>query len=183
MDDAMRYTNDISWAEDDIGAMRTLGAVDSVAAAEGMRNVIDQLKETNPKDALGSDKMPLHLWPQTATMMGCMGLLNGMLKYGRNNYRALGVKSSIYYDACKRHLEAWFEGEEYDEDGVPNLGAALACLAIIVDAQAAGKLQDDRMYPGGYFKLKEELTPLVKVLKERHKDKDPHHYTCQDQKG
>ena len=26
-------------------------------------------KDTNPKDLIGSDKLPLHLWPSTATAL------------------------------------------------------------------------------------------------------------------
>lgn len=138
-------------------------------------------KHTNPKDAIGSDKLPLHLWPQTASILGCLGFLDGALKYGRSNYRAIGVRSSIYYDACSRHLTKWFEGEDVDGDsGLPHLAHALACLAIIVDAQASGKLNDDRMYPGGTIKMIEDLTPHVKRLKELHKSRNPHHYTKQD---
>lgn len=138
-------------------------------------------KPSNPKDVIGTDKLPLHLWPTTATAMGCIGLLNGMLKYGRTNWRAAGVRASIYVDAAKRHLDAWFEGEDVDPDeGVPHLAAALACLAIIVDAQAAGKLNDDRAMAAGYRKLVTELTPHVARLKALHANKAPHHYTIAD---
>lgn len=140
-----------------------------------------KMKNTNPKDAIGSGKLPLHLWPETATIMGCMGLLDGMLKYGRGNYRAVGVRASIYVDACKRHLNAWFEGEDTDPDsGLPHLAHALACLAILVDAQAADQLTDDRQVAGGYRKLVEEMTTHVGRLKELHKDRDPKHYTIDD---
>jgi hypothetical protein len=139
-------------------------------------------KPTNPKDAIGSGKLPLHLWPTTATALGSLGLLDGMLKYGRSNYRAIGVRASIYYDAASRHLNAWFEGEECDPDsGLPHLAHALACLAIIVDAEAAGKLNDDRMAPGGYRTLLNRLTPHVARLKELHAGKAPRHYTIADQ--
>ena len=137
-------------------------------------------KPTNPKDAIGSDKLPLHLWPETATALGCIAMLNGALKYGRSNFRAIGVRASIYIDAAKRHLNKWFEGEEVDEEGVPHLSSALACIAIIVDARAAGKLNDDRMVSGGYIKLLEELTPHVRRLKELHKGKSPKHYNIKD---
>lgn len=138
-------------------------------------------KPTNPKDAIGSDKIPLHLWPTTATALGSMALLDGECKYGRSNYRAIGARASIYYDAAMRHLSKWFEGEEVDTDsGLPHLAHALACLAILVDAQAAGKLNDDRMIAGGYGKLMEELAPLVRVVKQRHADKSPKHYTIED---
>lgn len=138
-------------------------------------------KATNPKGAIGASKLPLHLWPSTATAMGCLGLLNGALKYGRSNWRAAGVRASIYVDAAKRHLDAWFEGEEVDpDDGTPHLSAALACLAIIVDARAAGKLNDDRQFPGGYRDLVDELTPHVERLKAHHAGKDPKHWTLAD---
>lgn len=139
---------------------------------------MSDLKPTNPKDLIGSGKLPLHLWPVTATALGSLGLLDGMLKYGRSNFRAVGVRASIYYDAASRHLNAWFEGEEADPDsGLPHLAHALACLAIIVDAEAAGKLNDDRMHPGGYRSLIDSLTPHVARLKAVHEDKAPTHYT------
>lgn len=139
-------------------------------------------KPTNPKDLIGITKLPLHLWPTTATAMGSIGLLEGAVKYGRMNWRAAGVRASIYVDACKRHLDAWFEGEDVAPDsGVPHLANALACLAILVDAKASGKLVDDRAYAGeGYRKLVEELTPHVERLKELHKDKNPKHWTIGD---
>lgn len=138
-------------------------------------------KPTNPKDMIGSDKLPLHLWPTTATALGCLGLLDGALKYGRANFRAVGVRTTIYVDACLRHLYKFFEGEDIDPDsGLPHLSHALACLAIIVDAQAAGKLNDDRNIAGGYPALVAELTPHVKRLKEKYQDRHPRHYTIVD---
>jgi len=136
-------------------------------------------KPTNPKDAIGSDKLPLHLWPTTATIMGALGLLDGALKYGRSNFRAVGVRASIYYDAARRHLDAWFEGEDVDPDsGLPHHAHALACIAIIVDAQAAGKLTDDRMYGGdAYRAFVRDYTEHVARLKALHAGKDPQHYT------
>jgi hypothetical protein len=139
---------------------------------------MSELKPSNPKDLVGSGKLPLHLWPVTATALGSLGLLDGMLKYGRSNFRAVGIRASIYYDAASRHLNAWFEGESVDPDsGLPHLAHALACLAIIVDAEAAGKLNDDRMHPGGYRDLINSLTPHVDRLKTMHAGKNPEHYT------
>ena len=141
------------------------------------------MKNTNPKDAIGCNKIPMHLFPETATILGALALLDGMLKYGRSNWREAGVRASIYYDATKRHLNAWFEGEDTDPDsGLPHLGHAVACIALLIDATASDKLKDDRMYPGGYRKLINEMTPHVKRLKELHKDKDPHHWTIADKK-
>lgn len=141
-------------------------------------------KPSNPKDAIGCDKLPLHLWPTTATAMGCLGVLEGMVKYGRTNWRQTGVRTTIYIDACKRHLDAYLEGEDNAPDsGTPHLANALACLAIIVDAQAAGKLTDDRNYNGGGYRgLVEKLTPHVKRIKDLFKEKNPKHYTIEDNK-
>jgi hypothetical protein len=136
------------------------------------------IKEPNPKDALAVSKVPLSLWPTTATLVGSLALLDGGCKYGRANFRVTEVKASVYIDACLRHLFAYAEGEEVAEDsGVPHLGHALACLGILVDAKAAGTLVDDRAPQGGYLTLLKELGPLVESIRERHKDKKPKHYT------
>lgn len=139
-------------------------------------------KLSNPKDLIGSDKLPLHLWPETASALGCLALLDGALKYGRSNWRAVGVRASIYVDAAKRHLNKWFEGETVDPDsGLPHLAHALACLAIVIDAEVAGKLTDDRMMPGGYTKQLADLTPHVARLKALHAHRtDVKHYTIAD---
>jgi hypothetical protein len=147
-----------------------------MSAAEPLSGVFDE----NPKDVIGSGKVPLHLWPTTATAAGSIALLNGALKYGRSNWRAIGVRASIYVDACQRHLMAWFEGNECDEEGVPHLSAALACLAILVDCQAAGKLRDDRQFPGGHAEFMDEMTKKVAHLKALHESKSPKHYTIKD---
>ena len=135
-------------------------------------------KESNPKDAVANGKIPMHLWPATATAVGALAMHYGQLMYGRNNWREAGVRASVYVSACQRHLAAWFEGEDTDPDShLPHLSHALACLAILVDAQAAGKLTDDRQYPGGYRKLMDELTPLVAMVNDKYADKpEPRHY-------
>jgi hypothetical protein len=139
---------------------------------------LSELKPTNPKDLIGSDKLPLHLWPETATAVGCLAMLDGALKYGRANFRAVGVRASIYIDALKRHSNAYFEGEDTDPDsGLPHLAHALACIAILIDAKAAGKLTDDRQFPGGYRTLVDSLTPEVARLKAKHAERSPKHYT------
>lgn len=138
-------------------------------------------KPVNPKDSIGSTKLPIHLWPETATIVGSLGLMDGAGKYGRSNYRATPVRASIYYDACRRHLAKWFAGEDRDkESSLPHMSHALACLAIIVDAQAARTLIDDRNFNDGYSNLVEELTPLVNHIVETHRDKNPKHYSIKD---
>ena len=148
---------------------------------KSIESAVAETKPTNPKDAIGSDKLPLHLFPTTAIAQGSLALLDGALKYGRTNYRAIGVRASIYHDACLRHMTKWFEGEEVDEDsGVDHLAHAIACIAILIDAKAAGKLNDDRMIEGGYLKMLKELTPKVAELKKKHESKSAKHYDIGD---
>jgi hypothetical protein len=102
-------------------------------------------KPTNPKDAIGSLKVTPHHVPQHIEFKLSLAMLEGAIKYGSYNYRVAGVRSSIYYDALKRHMAAWWEGQEIDPDsGLPHLWKALACIAIIEDAKTNGLLTDDR---------------------------------------
>jgi hypothetical protein len=135
---------------------------------------------SNPKDAIGSTKLPLNLFPATAVALGSVAMYNGALKYGRNNFRMTSVRASVYVDAAKRHIDAWFNGEEVDpDDGVPHLAAALASLAILVDAGVYGTLIDDRNVgvASRYRAFIDGLTPHIARLQEMHKDRQPVHYT------
>lgn len=138
----------------------------------------------NPKDLVGRGKLPLELWPAEATAMGCLGMLEGAEKYGRNNFIAGdGVIASIYIAAAKRHLDAWFAGEECAPDtGTPHLANALATIAIVVKCAAHGKLIDDRDFAPnpGYRRLVEELTPHVGRIKAMFADKHPKDFTIAD---
>lgn len=144
---------------------------------------IEGLKPTNPKDAIGSNKIPLHLWPQTATIYGSMALLSGALKYGRANWRSTSVRASIYVDALSRHLGNWFEGQDADEEtGLSHLAHVLACAAILVDALESGTLKDDRQFctisPGTMRKLTDD----VARLKKQYESLNPRHFDIQDSK-
>jgi hypothetical protein len=144
----------------------------------------EERRVTNPKDAIGAEKLPLHLWPSEATAMGCLGMLEGALKYGRNNFVAADIAATTYVAAAKRHLDAWLAGEENATDtGTPHLANALATIAIIVKAQAHDTLVDDRDYApkaGAYRRLVDRLTPHVARLRNLFKDRTPRHFTIAD---
>lgn len=139
-------------------------------------------KETNPKDVIGSGKLPLGLTPDTMEVFATMAFLEGALKYGRYNWRAAGVRASIYYDAVKRHLAKWWNGEWSDEKtGVPHLASALACIAIILDAYVCEKLTDDRPPRCEKFSaLVDGMAKHVAQLKELFKDHYPKQWTIAD---
>lgn len=100
----------------------------------------------NPKSIQGAKKFSLRLFPLPAAIVVNQALEDGMNKYGAANWRKTGVAASVYVDAAMRHLAQWFDGAQENavDSGVHNLGHAMACLAIIVDAQANGTLLDDR---------------------------------------
>lgn len=141
------------------------------------------MKPTNPKDSLGSNRLPVHLWPASATAFGCIGMANGVFRYGRNNFRETGVRASIYVDAVKRHLDDWFEGNDVDPvDQLHNFCGALASLGILVDAYCTGTLIDDRNFKGiGYRVARATMEPHVKRLRELHKEYKPKHWTIGDE--
>jgi hypothetical protein len=79
-------------------------------------------KPTNPKDVIGSGKLPLELVPDTAPIYMATSFLEGALKYGRFNWRIAGVRASIYVAAARRHLDKWWNGEDVDKCIDPETG-------------------------------------------------------------
>lgn len=143
---------------------------------------MSNLKDTNPKEIFASTKLPLHLWPTTATALGCLGLMEGGLKYGAQNFRDSGIRASVYYTALLGHMAAWWETEELTPDaGLPHLANALANLAIIVDAIATGTFVDDRAYRGhNYRNFVDNLRQFVPQLQAQFGDRNPKHFTAAD---
>ena len=109
----------------------------------------DKYADNNPKSIHGAKKYCLRLLPLPANIEVNRALENGVTKYGAANWRQAGVAASVYVDAALRHLFQWFDGrqERAEDSGVHNLGHAMACLAIVIDAQANGMLIDDRPFP------------------------------------
>ena len=105
---------------------------------------------SNPKDIIGRTKPPLGLIPGAAMVQEAMVLKLGAEKYGKANWRQETISASVYIDATLRHLFAWLDGESADpESNQSHLAHARACLGIMLDAQAIGKMQDDRPVQGG----------------------------------
>lgn len=103
------------------------------------------MPDNNPKTEFGVKKDQLHLIPVPALKLAAAAFAEGARKYGAFNWREKTVSSSVYQSAALRHLFAWFEGENYDnESGVHHLGHAIACLCIILDAEHHRMLNDDR---------------------------------------
>lgn len=141
-------------------------------------------KPTNPKDVIGSRKIDLGNVPDTLVLCAATALYEGALKYGRFNWRVAGVATSIYHAACRRHLAKWWNGQDQDSTTqVHHLDNAIACLAIIRDAEMYGKLKDDRPPcpdPDAMARAIDEAEERVAYLKELFKAHSPHQFTIAD---
>jgi hypothetical protein len=149
-----------------------------------LKDIVDRVgKDSNPKDAIGDTKLPMHLVSGIVKCYQAIAHFLGNVKYGAWNYRAKGARASVYRAALDRHMDAWWEGEDIDPtDGTPHLANALACINILIEASEAGKLEDDRPPSSNYREVVERLTPLVAKLKAQYKDRNPVHYTIKDTK-
>ncbi|MEO3997163.1 dATP/dGTP diphosphohydrolase domain-containing protein [Mesorhizobium sp. CAU 1732] len=100
----------------------------------------------NPKQIFGDRKPPLGNLPLTAMLAWLSAHYDGGLKYGLFNWRTCPVEAMTYVHAAERHLRLWSAGEELTRDTrIANLGAVMACCAILIDAEAHGTLIDDRI--------------------------------------
>jgi len=146
------------------------------ASARAMES---RTKATNPKDAIGSMKAKFSTVPMGVVLQVGLAMLEGMCKYGRHNYRAIGVRSSVYYDAIMGHIADWWEGQDIDPDsGLNHIDKAIASAFVLRDAINQGKLEDDRPPRSRVFKS--DFNADAKRLIEMHADKNPHHYTIKD---
>lgn len=136
---------------------------------------------TNPKDQAAVSRVPLWLLSPIAKAAWALAQYAGLLKYGAWNWRATGVRASVYLSAAERHLDAWKSGEEFDPaDGTHHLGNVMACCAIVLDARAAGKLVDDRPPSVSIRATYGEALLMAEALAHRYATRTPKHWTIDD---
>jgi hypothetical protein len=139
-------------------------------------------KPTNPKDAIGIRKAPLSVVPMGVVAELGVAMLEGASKYGRHNYRGVGVRASVYFDATMRHLIDWWEGADLDPDsGMSHITKAIASLTVLRDSQMQDKCEDDR--PPRSKPFYPALNTAAGQMLDRHADKRPKHYTEADRFG
>ena len=132
-------------------------------------------KDTNPKDAVGIAKVPMSTIPAPVLMEVGLAMMEGARKYGRHNYRTVGVRASVYYDALMRHITAWWEGEDIDPDsGLSHLVKAIACMVVLRDSMQRGNWVDDRP-PSVDAGWQKRLNDIAKEIIDKYPDsKEPH---------
>jgi len=121
-------------------------------------------KPSNPKDNVGSRKPPISTIPAPVLFELGNALFEGHLKYGGHNWRAIGVRAGVYYDACFRHIAAWWSGEDTDPDsGMSHITKAIAGLVVLRDAMLNGMMHDDRppRSPEGWMVRAKEQTAQI----------------------
>lgn len=140
-----------------------------------------QSKPTNPKDQIAVSKLPLHLVPSTIPMYAALAFSEGAAKYGAYNWRAAGVRASVYKSAMQRHMESWWNGEWADPlTKIPHLASIIACAGILLDADLCNKLEDDRPPAADVAGKIRELEEHVKSIFALFPDHDPKHWTIKD---
>lgn len=138
---------------------------------------MSEVKDTNPKDAIGTKKAPISALPVRVLWRVGLAMLEGAVKYGRHNYRHAGVRASVYFDAVvNRHLFQWWEGEDIDADSqLSHIDKAIAGLMVLRDSMLQGNWVDDR--PPSCAVDMAELNAHAARIIEQHADKNPTHFT------
>lgn len=115
--------------------------IDRIASENWREEVEPQLVEGLKFD---TDKARYDLIPPEIEEAIAKVLTFGATKYGERNWE-LGMKWGRPYAALRRHMAAWWSGEDNDpETGMPHTWHASCCLAFIVAFEARGIGTDDR---------------------------------------
>lgn len=146
-----------------------------------MSNQVDK----NPKTRVGgASKLPMHLIPERALAHVAMAFCDGATKYQGFNWHAEQISSSVYYGAARRHMMAWWCGEDVSPDSnVHHLASAAACLLMVLDTMDTQLLNDNRPPAIGesFSELAEKLSESIPVLADRAESRyDIHDLATQD---
>lgn len=112
----------------------------------------------DPKKFYGATKPEVGLIPPVAKLHCALALEDGASKYGFFNWRSTQVELMTYLNAAYRHLDAFLDGEDNTRDtDIHNLGAVMACCAIILDAMSVGTMTDNRPPKGRGGEVQDQL--------------------------
>lgn len=142
----------------------------------------EHTKDTNPKDAIGSTKPPVANVPLSVISEVGMALAEGQWKYGGYNWRVIGVRASVYWDATFRHMKAFWEGEDTDPDSqLSHVTKAISALMVLRDAMIQENWTDDR--PPRSKQTPTQVSDQYKQMLERLKSLQPDPVKGYTQKG
>lgn len=131
-------------------------------------------KDSNPKDAAASGRLPMHMVPDTLGIYAAMAFAEGDSKYIAYNFRIAGVRVSVYVAALRRHLMKYYNGEWADQKTkVPHLASVAACTSILIDGHVTGIIVDDRPPAVDLGDCIEEAERIIAHVYEMNKAKRP----------
>lgn len=119
------------------------------------------MKEKGKK--FDGDKPRLGLVSPLLRLAAARALTYGTSNHEEHNWR-LGIEWSRIYEALNRHVDAWWAGEEIDEDsGLHHLDCAAAELMFLIEYVYTGKYKEfddryiiDKKYYSKYIMKKDE---------------------------
>jgi hypothetical protein len=135
---------------------------------------VNRRKDTNPKDGVGALKPSYSAVPVPVLYELGAALTEGARKYGGYNWRVAGVRASVYLDATRRHLDAWWEGQDIDPDsGLSHITKAIASLTVLRDAQIQSMLSNDDRPPRTQRDFMAAMQERVNEIRARYPDPLP----------
>ena len=85
-------------------------------------------------------KLQYGLLPPKALQETVDVLTFGAKKYGPDNWKWVPDAQTRYFDALQRHLWAWKQGQQLDEEsGKSHLAHAACCLMFLQELEASNK--------------------------------------------
>jgi len=151
--------------------------IDDIEAGE-YQKLYASKKDTNPKDAIGITKLPLHLVSPIVKAYQAIAHFLGNVKYGAWNWRNGGARASVYVAAQARHMDKYWEGEWYDADGTPHLANAQACINILIESHHLKNIVDDRPANGVDLNpVYAEMEAIMVKIKAKYGHMTPTHFT------
>ena len=127
----------------------------------------------NPKDRVGSKKVPLAYLPPAGIIYGGLAMANGADKYGPYNFRDSKISYMTYLHAILRHTLALIDGEDTAEDSqLPHLAHIIANGAILADAIEGGFIIDDRPPKGPASKILKKYDKSINIPNHEVKKND-----------
>lgn len=138
-------------------------------------------KESNPKSKAALVKLSSSCISQLVMMELTVAMGEGSIKYGRHNYREEGVLYSTYYDATRRHLDWFWEGQDIDvASGLHHVTKAISSLIVLRDAMIMGLAIDNRppsLPPDEFDAFVADLEARHQENLKRYQHMNPKHIT------
>ncbi len=115
----------------------------------------------NPKTGPGRLKPSASVVSPIGTLWLTAAHEFGVSKYSAYNWRETPIPTRTYLDAIRRHLDEYLTGIDLASDsGLPHLAHIAASCIILLDAEHAGTLLDDRFKVAGYEELQARIIEL-----------------------